>query len=129
MTKKFIFILCILPLIVFARIDEGDMPQMLQDCYSGKNSFTGKAQTAQNCLEIYLTHLFGNKSSYHGLDRNALDWVDSLGQRLSIRIKRHSRYYERKRHLRVRKEIRTLRGRERNNFFDALIDLKEDTVR
>jgi hypothetical protein len=60
MTKKFIFILCILPLIVFARIDEGDMPQMLQDCYSGKNSFTGKAQTAQNCLEIYLTHLFGH---------------------------------------------------------------------
>jgi hypothetical protein len=54
--------------------------------------------------------------------------VDSLGQRLSIRIKRHSRYYERKRHLRVRKEIRTLSERERNNFFDALIDLKEDTV-
>ena len=129
MTKKFIFNLCILPLIVFAQIDEGDMPQMLQDCYSGKNSFTGKAQTAQSCLEIYLTHLFGNKSSYHGLDGNALDWVDSLGQRLSIRIKRHSRYYERKRHLRVRKEIRTLSERERNNFFDALIDLKEDTVR
>ena len=128
MTKKFIFNLCILPLIVFARIDEGDMPQMLQDCYSGKNSFTGKAQTTQNCLEIYLTHLFGNTSSYYGLDRNALDWVDSLGQRLSIRIKRHSRYYERKRHLRVRKEIRTLSERERNNFFDALIDLKEDTV-
>ena len=129
MMKTFILNLCVLPLIVLAQIDEHGLPQMLQDCYSGKPSITSKEDTAENCLETYLTHLFGNKSSYHGLDRNALNWVDSLGQRLSVRLRIQSSLIKRRRHLRIRKEIRTLSERERNNFFGALIALKEDTVR
>lgn len=129
MMKTLILNLCVLPLIVLAQIDENGLPQMLQDCYSGKPSITSKENTAENCLETYLTHLFGNKSSYHGLDRNALYWVDSLGQRLSVRLRRQSSWIKRRRHLRIRKEIRTLSERERNNFFGALIGLKEDTVR
>jgi hypothetical protein len=47
-----------------------------------------------------------------------IDWLDSLGRKVHIRLKRQARHGGRFR--RKRKEIRTLSERERENFFDAV---------
>jgi hypothetical protein len=56
----------------------------------------------------------------------SLDWLDSLGRKVHIRLKRQARYGGRFRG--KRKEIRILSERERENFFDAVNALKKDRV-
>ncbi|CAC5423247.1 unnamed protein product [Mytilus coruscus] len=64
--------------------------------------------------------MYKNTSSI-GLGKDAFDWLDSLGRKLHIRLRRQGRY-----RLRERKEIRTLSENELNNFFDAVNALKND---
>ncbi|CAG2211986.1 unnamed protein product [Mytilus edulis] len=104
-----------------ALIVEDVFPPSLAECYSGqvdKNTTTYDLQTS--CLESYLAHMYKNTSST-GLGKDAFDWFDSLGRQLHIRLRRQG--YHR---LRVRKEIRTLRENELDDFFDAVNALKKD---
>ncbi|XP_076081655.1 tyrosinase-like protein [Mytilus galloprovincialis] len=108
-----------------ALIVEDVFPPMLEECYAGQVDKTTTPYDVQtSCLESFLTHINRNTSSI-GLGRDAYDWLDSLGKKLHIRLRRQARrgYYR----LRVRKEIRALSEDERDNFFDAVNALKRDT--
>lgn len=66
--------------------------------------------------------MYRNTSSI-SLGKDAFEWLDSLGRKLHIRLRRQTRY-----RLRERKEIRTLSENELNNFFDAVNAMKKDKV-
>lgn len=119
------YVLSAFAILVAARIEEDVMPDMLIHCYA--THLPTKYNVRTSCLNKYLAHLFGNKT-YHGLDANSWGWIDSLGKKIHIRLKRQVR--SRPRHgLRVRKEIRTLTDHEREDFFDAVNGLKNEKVR
>lgn len=112
-------LLLLLPMTIYGLIEEDDMPRLLQDCY------TTHALDQNNCLDEYLVVTYRNSTRY-SIDQNALDWLDSLGRKVHLRLKRQAR--SRGRHRWTRKEIRTLSERERENFFDAVNALKRDRV-
>lgn len=120
MGKIMYVLLLLLPMTIYGLIEEDAMPRLLQDCY------TTHALDQSNCLDEYLVHTYKNTTRY-SIDQNALDWLDSLGRKLHIRIKRQSTRHG-GRYRRTRKEIRTLSERERENFFYAVNALKKDRV-
>lgn len=129
-TMKALFLLSVLSVLIYARIEQDNIPEELADCYS-KQPHTVDGQNT--CLGEYLSHLHQNSSSLH---ISAVKWIDSLGRNLHLRLKRQSsggqygggRKSEEYRGLRVRKEIRTLSDDELENFFDAVKELKNDKV-
>lgn len=106
-----------------ALIVEDVFPPSLEECYARqieRNSTAYDVQTS--CLEFFLAQMYRNTSSI-SLGKDAFEWLDSLGRKLHIRLRRQTRY-----RLRERKEIRTLSENELNNFFDAVNAMKKDKV-
>ncbi|XP_063440322.1 tyrosinase-like protein 2 [Mytilus trossulus] len=139
--RKILIIFASLPVLALSLVVEDDIPPILQECYN-QHTYSNSLDEQTNCLQKYLFHLFGNSTQQTLVDKNALDWVDSLGRSVHHRLKRQTRYntyntYNRYNNRfrrpipsvdrrRVRKEIRTLTDQERQVFFDAINALKND---
>lgn len=145
--RKLLIIFASLPVLALSLVVEDDIPPMLKECYN-QHTYSNSLDEQTNCLQKYLFYLFGNSTQQTLVDKNALDWVDSLGRSVHHRLKRQTRYntyntynrYNRYNNRfrrpipsvdrrRVRKEIRTLTDQERQVFFDAINALKNDKVR
>jgi len=118
-----------------AMIEEISVPPRLQECFQHYATKTSATKTVGQSIHWMCTHLFIWRESgvqnwlMFNMTQEARIWFQSLLPVISKGFhRRKKRRSQLSKSYRIRKEIRMMTNRERNDFFRAIQLLKADTV-